>query len=179
VSRIADADIQNDLDEQFRAFRRHLGFRRAEMTVDEPVSGTARIVTPWFDYAITVEQHPDDHQQARSRRVVSEFRRPDKIATAEFSLVFGSSFRTVELDLLTPLPLEEFIDRVEDQQESTVTIDYDRHATWCVIGIENVPGQLHVTADCVSLTALKPVSPDVLLKSFFIFCDRFPGIEVE
>ena len=66
---------------------------------------------------------------------------------------------------------------MEDRDDKTMTIDYDRTSTWCQLSLENIPGQLLVESDCVSLTTNQPQLPARLLEAFFRFREELTGIE--
>ena len=178
VARIGTADLQKELDDRFDDFRRHLGFRRLDMEVDDSSTGTARITTPWFDYTITVNQNPESFQDAIFRKTLSNFRNIQALKSDGLATVFGNAFRTVETDYPNGLVVEDLIDRIEASQDQNIKIDYDRQATWCSIQIESVAASMRVTADQLSLTAWQPIPPAALLDAFCQFQNAFPALNI-
>ena len=178
VARVAGQDLQKDLDERFRDFRNHLGFRRVDMEVDESTTGTARILTPWFDYTISAIQNADSFQDAVLRKTLSGFRNVAAINSDGLSATFGNAFHTVETDCPDGLVVEDLIDRIEDAPDSSVTIDYDRNATWCTIQLEGIAASMRVTSDQLALTTWQPIPPAALLESFFQFRSQFPSLKL-
>ena len=177
VGRIAEEEIGADLDERFAEFRRAFPFKRVDLKVSDPDNGTGAISTPWFDYRITVTVADDDPSEAVWRRQVTDFRDPEPLLSSEFATVFGNMFDTIRFEPPEAITIEEFIDAMEDRDDKTMTIDYDRTSTWCQLSLENIPGQLLVESDCVSLTTNQPQLPARLLEAFFRFREELTGIE--
>lgn len=177
VARIAAEELSEDLDLRFAEFRRSLGFKRVDMNVSDPDGGIGTIVTPWFDYQIIACQAEDDPAELIWRRQLTEFRKPEMIREPQVSTAFGNLFDTVELLPPAGIDVAEFIDQVEDASPDGVTIDYDRTASWCVITIKKVAGQVRLTADLMSLVVHQPQAPAKLLDSFIKVRDCFRGIE--
>jgi hypothetical protein len=177
IGRIAAEELSEDLDQRFADFRKSLGFKRVDMNVSEPDGGFGTIVTPWFDYQISASLAEDDPTEVIWRRQLSEFRKPEMMTAVEVSTTFGNLFDTVELLPPSGIDVSEFIDQIEDLTPLGVTLDYDRTATWCVIGIKGIAGQVRLTGDLLSLVVHQPQPPAKLLDSFFQVRSCFAGIE--
>lgn len=177
VARIAVPDLAADLDTRFADFRRLLNFKRVDLQVSEPDGGAGLITTPWFDYQVAVALAPDDPAEVIWRRQVSAFRAPQELFASAFSAVFGNLFDTVELEPPCSIDIAEFIDRIEAQAPPSISLDYDRHATWCHVSLPGVLGQLRLTADRVSLVVAQPPPPARLLEAFLKMRSQFAGIE--
>lgn len=177
IGRIAKDELSEDLDQRFGDFRKALGFKRLDMNVSEPENGFGTIVTPWFDYQISAALAEDDPSEVVWRRQLSEFRKPEMMTAVEVSSAFGNLFDTVELVPPSGLDVSEFIDQIEATTPKGVTLDYDRTATWCVIGIKGVAGQVRLTGDLLSLVLHQPQPPAKLLDSFFQVRSCFNGVE--
>ena len=63
--------------------------------------------------------------------------------------MFSDRFRTLEVTAESAFDLESIIDRVEDAESDTVTIDYDKDATWCEINIG--PALVHITENRIHI----------------------------
>lgn len=177
VGRIASADLAQDLEARFSEFRKLLKFKRVDLKASDPEGGVGLISTPWFDYQIMATIAPDEPSEVLWRRQVAEFRSPKKLFTSAFSTVFGNLFDTVELLPPAAIDLADFIDQIEENSPESISLDYDRNATWCHVNIKGVKGQLRLTADRVSLVVTQPQSPTSLLEAFFQIRTRFSGIE--
>ena len=177
VGKIADGDLAQDLDVQFAAFRRHLGFRRAEMEVQDPSDGCAAILTPWFEYRISVSLLCDDPTVYVFKRMVNRIVGPDELLSNQFASVFGDVFNSIEVCPPTTINMEDFIDSMEDLQKHTLSIDFDRTATWCQLTILRLPGELTVETDRISLVMEQAQPLTKLLDAFFQFREELKDIE--
>ena len=167
ISRIAELDLRQDLDERFDEFRRLLKFRRVEISVTDPLSGTGLISTPWFDYQVSVLHDPGDAAAVLWRRQLSEFRQIDKLDSAEVKSVFGTTFDTVEFSPPAAIDVAAMIDQIEDEADARISLDYDRQTTWCTVTIQGIAGQMHFTSDRISLFINQAQPPAKLLDAFF------------
>jgi hypothetical protein len=177
VGRIATRDISDDLDVRFAEFRRHFRLKRVDLRVSEPDEGTGAIVTPWFEYRVTVTHSEDDSGEAIWRQQVTEFRDTERLFSTEFANVFGSMFDTVEFEPPEPIDMEAFIDSIEAREGNDIAVEYDRTATWCQLTTVAVPGQLYVESDRVSLVTQQPQLPARLVEAFINFRECLAGIE--
>lgn len=177
IAKISAEELGADLDARFAEFRKHLGFKRADLNVSDPDGGIGAISTPWFDYRITVQHDSDDPTEVIWRRQVTEFRETSALLSSEFATVFGKLFNTVEFEPLEPIDMEAFIDNIEDREDSDLSIEFDRTTTWCYVTTPRIPGTLSVETDCVALTTLQPELPARLLEAFFSFREHLTGID--
>lgn len=166
VARIAADDLSAELDERFADFRRLLRCRRTDLLVSGPEAGTAAIAAPGFEYRIAALLATDEPSEVIWRRQLTGFTEPDRIAAPEISQVFPAVFDTLEFLPLLPADPAAVIDRVEDQQQSQIKLDYDRHATWCTLTFQRPIVVLRITADSVSLKLQQPSTPEVLFNLF-------------
>lgn len=177
VWKIAVEDLNRDLDERFAEFREHFRFKRAQLTVQDPDKGSGAIVTPWFVYQVTVSHSADDPAGTVWRRQVAEFEDPDALLSTEFGKVFGRLFDTVEFQPPAPIDMEDFIDTLEDRDDETIKLEYDRSASWCELYTERIPGCLLVECSRIALTTNRPELPARLLEAFFAFRNELTGLE--
>ncbi|MEO2027498.1 MAG: hypothetical protein ABGZ23_16615, partial [Fuerstiella sp.] len=150
VGRIAADEIGEDLDARFDEFRRNFRFRRNDLVVSEPENGEGAIATPWFEYRITVTHDPNEPSEVTWRRQITEFRDPVPLLSPEFAAVFGTVFDTVEFTPLEPIYIEAFIDSIEDRDDESISLDYNRQSTWCELATALIPGRLRVESDRVA-----------------------------
>lgn len=169
IARITAGQIDGDLGNLHAAMRHHFRFKRAEMMVSGPADGTASISTPYFDYSVSVSLNSANPSQVVWRRQISEIREPVQILTDAAQQVFGSMFNTVELASTQTIDLATFIDRLEDLHSDRITLTYDKEATWCQINLDEVVGEIELTAQTLSLRQRNPKSPGHLWQSFLDF----------
>ena len=135
VGEIAEELLNEDLDNTHASLRSVFGFKRKEISVSGPEAGFGAINTPLFNYEIAIEQQESAPQSYRLTRRVSEIREPQRALGSEFETVFPDRFRTLEVTAESEFDLESIIDRVEDAESESVSIDYDKNVTWCKIDI--------------------------------------------
>lgn len=176
VGRIAGEDIGEDLDQRFTEFRRHFGFKRVDLRVNEPDGGMGAIATPWFEYRVTVMIAEDDASEAVFRRQVSDFHDPKALMSSEFATVFANVFNTIEFEPPVAIEMEEFIDTMEERDNDSMSIEFDRTATWCELTVPSIPGTLLVESDRVALVTNQPQLPARLLEAFLSFQEHLPTI---
>jgi len=177
IRRIATPELEADLDQRFADFRRCLGLKRVEMDVEEPLDGVASIATPSFTYRVSIHLAEDDPATAVCERSVDRFSDAEPLMSPDFTAAFGNTFNTVRMLPPEPLEVERFIDWIECQEDGQLTAEYDRTATWCrLLFSDNRTASMLVRSDSVALTALEPVSPGSLLKSFVELRERLPGV---
>lgn len=166
VARIAAEDISEDLDQRFGEFRRQLGFRRVDLNVSDPEAGIGTIQTPWFEYRLIATLAEDDVSEVEWRWQLSEFPEPVRLQEPGIAQTFSSFFDTVEFLPAEPLDVAEIIDGIEASSPSGITIDYDRHTTWCTINIKGLNATLTVVSDRLSLLLHQPPAPGQLIEAF-------------
>ena len=177
VRRIAADDLGEDLDQWFAGLRSELGLKRAQMEVSNPHHGMGTIITPTFQYQVSVGLCNDDPSLLTWRRQVSEFPALEAVLRDGFSSTFGTIFDTLEFTPLEPINVEEFIDWIEGSADSQLKPDYDRTATWCrLIAPQQMVSSMLVEAQMVSLKSLSPCPPETLVRSFMAFRELLPGI---
>ncbi|MFM7058673.1 MAG: hypothetical protein ACKO2P_17300 [Planctomycetota bacterium] len=175
VARIAADDLSAELDERFADFRRLLRCRRTDLQVTGPEAGTAAIAAPGFEYRITAMLAEDQPTDVIWRRQLSGFTDVARIAAPELSQVFPAVFDTLEFLPLQPADPAAVIDRLEDQPQSQITLDYDRHATWCTLSFRRPAVTLRICADSVSLKLQQPAAPEVLYQLFLKLFEHVTG----
>ncbi|MCP4788111.1 MAG: hypothetical protein GY903_13380 [Fuerstiella sp.] len=177
VGRIATDEIGEDLDKRFDEFRQNFRFKRSELVVSEPENGEGAIATPWFEYRIMITHDPNEPAEVTWRRQITQFRDPDPLLSPEFAAVFGTVFDTIEFEPPEPIHIEAFIDSVEDREDDSIKLDYDRQSTWCELTTALIPGQLLVESDRIAFVTNEPQLPARLLSAFFEFRTQLTGLE--
>lgn len=177
VGRIAEEDLRLDLDERFEEFRRQLKFKRVDISVTDPASGVGQISTPWFDYHVSVIHDANDATAVIWRRQLSEFRQIDKLDSPELAAVFGATFDTVEFAPPAAIDIAALIDHIEEEADERISLEYDRHTTWCAVTIRGIAGQMKFTSERISLVIHQAQAPGKLLDSFFKVRSRISEIQ--
>ena len=177
VGRIASKEISEDLDTRFDEFRKNFRVKRSDLIVSEPENGEGAIGTPWFEYRITVTHDPNEPSEVTWRRQIAHVRDPVPLLSPEFAAVFGTVFDTVEFEPLDPIHMEAFIDSIEERDDESINLEYDRQSTWCELTTAAIPGRLLVESERVAFITNQPQLPARLLNAFFQFRTQLTGLE--
>ncbi len=167
VGDLATPEIDKDIDQKYRALREQFKFKRADMNVSDISGGSGTIITPFFNYSVSVSLNPANASEVIWHRQVSEIKDSEPIFSDEFAYVFDELFDTVEFSPPTKVDLEAFIDHIEELDDDRIDLQYDRSATWCDLVIEGIGGKVHVTAATLRMVLTKPEAPRQLLEAFF------------
>lgn len=165
VARLATEDITADINQVFAALKTAFKFKRADLQSSNVGDGAATIVTPYFNYSITIGLDPDDIAQAKISRTVDDVKQPSQLFTAAFSQVFAGVFDTVRLHSPTPIDLPGLVDRIEQLDDDRIELDYDPQVTYCRLRVQGVSGAVTVESRSLSIVHTRPQSPQVLLRS--------------
>ncbi len=178
IAKIAQRELEEDLDLVFGKLRRALGMKRAELVSSDPENGIGQIATTLFDYQNTVQIDSDDLSQVVLRRQISNLKTIDVVDSGGLDEVFSNTFESVELISRHAIDLEELIDRLEELDDKDMVIDYDRQATWCKLSFEGLEGHMVFRSECVSLHKPQTESPSRLIGFLAAMGDRLVRIAI-
>ena len=167
VASISADEIKDDLEEKFLKLRKAFGFKRAELSVAHEGEGAGTIVTPLFNYSISIALDPDDSSSVIWRRAVDAIKAPEEVFSDSFAEVFGAEFDTIEFSIPNACDLEEFIDQVEALEDDSINVSYDMDVTSCFLTVENVEGKIELTSQTLSIVKANPMQPRLIFESFF------------
>ncbi len=166
VATISEKDISDDLDEVHDALRGAFEFKRKDLQV-EVARGGGSIITPYFDYEVTVSLDPDDPSGVVWRREVHNIREPDKVQSDEFDDVFRGLFDTLEFSSGRALKIEEIVDQIEALDNDEISVTYDKNLEWCTISVDGIDATIRVTKRSISIVRSAVSTPKLLIQSFF------------
>ena len=101
------------------------------------------------------------------RRTISDVMEAESVFSRPFLDVFGDEFRILEIQLENGLDVEQIIDRVEESENDSMKIDYDRNATWCEIKISPIDLAVRVHADRIRVISSKGITPQGLVAEYY------------
>jgi len=152
VTRIAQGDLESDLERVFEEIRNRLNYRRKEVTVHRPDGENGGSVwTPDFQYSISVAQIEDEPSEVAITRELSEIRDPAILENEEFREIFDDVFDTARLSFSKRIDVERIIDAIESRDTDDITVDYPSDASHCTITLFGLPGTIRVTRDGLEL----------------------------
>ena len=166
VANIASSDIEDDLNAAFAKLRDAFGFGRKDIKVKRGESGGS-IITPFFDYDVTLSISADDPSEVIWRQQVANIRDPQQVLADEFDNVFKGIFDTLEFSSGKPVNIESLIDQIEALKGSGLTVSYDKDLQWCEILVSNLPATIRATPAAFSIVLHRPGSTKTLIQAFF------------
>ncbi|MBX9677743.1 MAG: caspase family protein [Gemmataceae bacterium] len=176
VANLATNDIEDDLNAAFGKLRDAFGFGRKDMKVKRGDSGGS-IITPFFDYDVSISINADDPSEVVWRRQVAHIRDPQQVMADEFDSAFKGIFDTLEFSTGKPVSIEALIDQIEAMKGSDLTVRYDMDLQWCEILVAHLPATIRATPAAFSIVLHRPGSTKTLIKAFFemqkLFTDSY------
>jgi hypothetical protein len=165
VATIAEQNLQGEADEVYQSIRKGLGYTRRDL---KPTSnlGSRSIITPDFDFELTVRLNPDDPSRVIWRRVISNIRNPQILFEASFDAVFSECFDTLEFHSTSPIDVEALIDRIEMLDDEAITLDYPSDASSAEIRIAGMRDSIRVDPFSIVFHADFVKRPSELLQRF-------------
>ena len=176
ISTLAAAEVKEDLDGVHSALRAAFRFKRKEMECSVAAGGGS-IVTPFFDYEVTVTQHPENPGEVCWLRQVVNIREPDTIVADAFESAFGDTFDTLEFTPGDALEIDSIVDQIEDLGDDAITVEYDTSMAWCTITMAGMNSSIHVTRQDFSVVQHQCPSPRLLVESFLQIQTRFVDMQ--
>ena len=167
VGRIAETELHEDLEQQYGALRTAFGFKRRDLQTDGPEDGSGSIITPHFDYEVSVRVNPDDATEALWRREITNIREPDQVLSEEFDAAFPSTFDRLEFQVAESIDIEGIVDQIENLDDDRVSVECNRECTHCRVRIEGLDASIIITPGSFQLERFGTGSPRKLLEGFF------------
>ncbi|MFO0866607.1 MAG: hypothetical protein U0744_18535 [Gemmataceae bacterium] len=176
VANLASSDIEDDLNAIFSKLKDVYRFGRKDLQTKRGDSGGS-IITPFFDYDVTVTLNVADPSEVVWRRQVAHIRDPQKVIADAFDSVFKGVLDTLDFSTGKPVSVEAVIDQIEAIKEGDVAVRYDKDLQWCEIRIAHLPATIKATAAGFSISLTKSGSTKTLIQAFFelqkVFADQY------
>ncbi len=166
VTEIATKDVEEEIDQVFDDLKKVFKLKRRDITVSMD-EGSGSIITPYFDFEVTVSLNPEDPSEAILRRQIGNIRQPDQVFSDAFDTVFEGKFDRLEFGSGQTLNIEKIIDQIEDLDSDDIEVNYDKDLTYCSIHVADNDTRIEVTADSFCIAQSGRQSPRALIQSFF------------
>jgi hypothetical protein len=155
VADISKSVIEDDLETMFATLRKEFGLKRRQLSTNGPNDGCGVISTPYFDYEISVNLHPDKFENVIWQRTLSRISDPDVVLRHEFEKVFGTRFAMLELQTESELDLASIVDFLEDAELENLLLDYDREVNWCEITMGGLPAKAFLRENLIRISVIQ------------------------
>ena len=163
---ISAGDLKDELDSVYDSLRKEFGFTRRDLNASEPEDGTGTIITPYFNYSVSVALNPDDLAEVIWHRTVDGITAPGHVESDAFGAVFDKVFDTLEFSLPKRVNIEDLIDAIEAAKIPDLEIHYDRGFTSCQLQIDGADTTVTVTSHALSIVHQQPEATKRLIQSF-------------
>ena len=175
LHRLAQPELQADLDEKFNAIREELGYKRKDLECVLGPDGIGFIRTPVFDYAVSVAIDPAEPTSMLWRRELSQFAKADILQKPAFRKVFPDSLETLEFHFDQLIDIGELVDRIEDNIPDGVKIRVGGDASYCEVSVAGFSGRVRVEKSLLRIDGPSGLGPASLVEQFFEVQARFGG----
>jgi hypothetical protein len=173
LSELAASDLNDELDSAFAKLRSGFGFKRKELTATDPLENCGEVATPGFTFEVSVSTIEGEPSNVLWRRAISRISDAETVTSPEFEKTFGAQFNILELALNEPVDVEAVIDEVEDLDDPSVTVDYEKDASWCRIEYRGRKESIHVDSDRIRVQSASDIAPSELIETFLAAHEQF------
>jgi hypothetical protein len=173
IARLADDDIQADLERTYQALRERFGFKRRQMETSA-ADGCGVVRTPRFNYSVAVSADPANASFVVWRREISSLRDPRLLQQPEFEAVFGKLFDALVFEFAEPIAIARLVDCFEEEELPGMKIACASDATWCEITLNGFGGAIRIDRRSLTIEGRRTPSAASLLEQFLKFIAQVP-----
>jgi hypothetical protein len=160
-------DVEEELEAAYKNIRDTMGYKRRDLKKDYAGGSAGTIITPDFDYNISLQQDPEDAEKALLTRVVTHIQKPQVVMSDEFQDAFMGVFDTIEFDAPKEIKVLDLVDMLEEVEPDGITlVDYDDEGSYCQIRLDGIEGTIKVTPGSILVVAQGRVAPRELANLF-------------
>lgn len=170
---ITASELDEQIDLLFARLREKSGMRRKDIVVSGPHDGFCVLNTSAFDVEVGVSANVEDQGQCTWRWAISNIRDTRMLVDDRLQSLFDVPVSVLLFPLHDRIDLESLIDHVEELDESSVLIDYDREVSWCEIAFREIPLRVRIDGSQILARHSSPCSPRELLIAYAEFQKRF------
>lgn len=144
LAEIVQPELLAELERVHARVRSAFAYKRKDLSVECDEPGHARLLTPDFEFRLSVELDAEDPTVALWRREVLASGDSELLQDGRLVEVFGDDLDSVEYRFAQALKIDEVVDRIEEREEGGVSVDYDSRCTWCEVSIEGLPATVRL-----------------------------------
>jgi hypothetical protein len=164
VQDISNEMIETDISEVAKKLQQ-LGYKRTRVS-SKTDRGYGSILTPDFNYSITITQSEDDPAYYTLVKQISDIKNPAILTDNVFNAIFYSTFNTVSFEFDKPIDLNKVIDAIEDLDSEEISVEYDSsQLTWCTITFDGLDHEVKLFEDVFEIYTGYSSSPRELVKA--------------
>lgn len=162
----SEEDIKCTLEKVHSQIKTFFNYKNRDITRNFE-AGTGQIITPDFQFNISIEQNKDNIEEYIERYELVNISSNDLLLSHEFNAVFHNSFDTIEFIFQNWIDLNKVIDEIEDEIDNhTIKISVPLDAESCEIIIDSINDNIILTRNMLKITSNNLKSPKELVQSF-------------
>ena len=173
VTSLAKDQVTEDLKSVFQALKGAFKLKRADIEVSDQGDGTGTVITPNFNYSVSVQLDPEDPSCVIWSRTIDAIKDPKPLFSTAFASVFQTYFDTVEFALPNDIDIGALIDSIEEADDARIGIEYDPETTYCILSVAGIEGRIRITKRAMRIEYPKAEAPKLLLSSFLAIRTAF------
>lgn len=173
VTSLAKDQVTEDLKNVFQAMKTAFKLKRADIEVSDQGDGTGTVITPHFNYSVSVQLDPEDPSFVIWSRTIDAIKDPKPLFSTAFASVFQTYFDTVEFALPNDIDIGALIDSIEEADDARIGIEYDPETTYCILSVASIEGRIRITKRAMRIEYPKAEAPKLLLSSFLAIRTAF------
>ncbi|MEM7455292.1 MAG: hypothetical protein AAF456_13155 [Planctomycetota bacterium] len=168
IERLTEGELDAELDRIYSSLRRAFQLKRRQLDVHGPAERRGIIETPWFNFEICVDLSEDAAEVIWTFEL-NRIAGVDKVTGEEFESCFEAGTWILEVSFANPVDVEYVIDSIEEIDDQSLSVDYDKSGDWCDVQSTKVSALLKVTASKVQIVPVRMATPRVLLEALTEF----------
>ncbi|MFN9641622.1 MAG: hypothetical protein ACK56W_16650, partial [Pirellula sp.] len=173
VTSLAKDQVTEDLKNVFQALKSAFKLKRADIEVSDQGDGTGTVITPHFNYSVSVQLDPEDPSCVIWSRTIDAIKDPKPLFSTAFASVFQTFFDTVEFALPNAIEIGDLIDSIEEADDARIGLEYDPETTYCILSVAGIEGRIRITKRAMRIEYPKAEAPKLLLSSFLAIRTAF------
>jgi|GEM_PF-311242 len=165
VKDVASNDVDRELEFYFQKMVKHL-YKRSELEVSDPDQGAGSIITPGFDFHVSVCLDPEDSSEVIFQRTVTDIRDAQVLLSSEFDEVFHEVFSEIEYQSGKRINIKQLVFQLEEANLDNVTVDAPRDCSQCTIHVDGLDHDILVHRSSLTIKFQKPITSKGLIEAF-------------
>ncbi len=165
VEKLTHVELDEKLDRVFKSLRSAYGLKRRQIDVHGPDDRNGVIETPFFNIEMNVELDEGRPDTVIWKNEINQIRDIEQIVGSEFDSCFDSGDWVLEVQFGNELDIEQMIDSIEDLNDGSVTVEYDKGLEWCEIQAGEQSASLRATGTVFQVHGRRAMTPKALIEA--------------
>ncbi len=165
VENISQDEIKDRTETIFNDIKSGFNLKRTEIECEES-DNYSTIITKDFEINISIEQSAETVNEYNETIVLKNISNPEIFFNDNFNQVFRDYFDTLIMYSENKFKIKDFIDSIEDLDNSDITIDYPSNNSHVNIEINGIDGNIFIYPDRIEIKYYNNKEPKKFLETF-------------